>query len=102
MNRIQFRAKVQTVHYARHDAPDHMYIQVPELKRSHCDMNWFRRSRRFGSYANSDLFLSMLKREMGRMGVESRIRLDRPFPAGVTVDTSGFLALVTIEVPDTL
>lgn len=88
---IQFRAKVQDFIYAGHDAPEYRYVDVPALKRSHYDMSAFRTHPRFGSYANSDLFPSMLKRAVPY----KRIRLDQ-IPEGVTVDTSGFLALVTI------
>ena len=56
----------------------------------------FRRHPKYGSYANSDLFPSILSRRAKELGVGEYIKLDS-VPAGVTVDTTGFLALVTIE-----
>lgn len=93
---ITFRAKVKTVWHA-HD-PDSVawrYVDVPALARRHCDMNAFRRHPKYGSYANSDLFPGMLARI--RRDVGETIRLDR-IPASVTVDESGFLAVVVISV----
>lgn len=96
MATIQFKAKIQTV-YNMDDTPAYYYIHVPELDRKHCDMPAFRQHKKYGPYANSDLFKGMLKR------IRSDIFQGRPLklnaiPEGVTVDTSGFLAVVTIEV----
>ena len=77
------------------------YIAVPEIKRSHCDMHAFRTSQRFGGYANSDMFLGMLKRAMKEIGIEKEIRLNAEFLSnGIRIDDSGFLAKVTIELKD--
>jgi hypothetical protein len=97
MPNITFKAKVQTV-YNMDDTVAYQYVQVPELKRAHCDMNAFRSHPRFAAYANSDLFPNLLKRAVAAAGVGSTIRLDRPLDC-VTVDASGFLARVTINVP---
>lgn len=97
--RVSFRAKVQELHYAGREAPEYRYVQVPTVKRAHCDMPAFRASRAFGCFANSDLFMAMLARALQRAGIGRIIRLD-DLPAGVTVDTSGFLASVTIDLPD--
>lgn len=86
---IQFRTKVRGAGV----------VHVPEIKRHHCDMHAFRTSRAFGPYANSDLFPAILKRALRAMGIGERIDIAAP-PAGVTVDTSSFLACVTIDVPD--
>ena len=93
---VQFKAKVRTV-YNMDDTPAYRYVPVPKIARHHCDMQAFRNSRRFGGYANSDLFLGLLRRELSTIGIRELIRLDQ-VPDGVTVDQSGFLAVVTIEV----
>jgi len=94
---IHFRAKVTESFYVNGDSAGKR-IQVPTLKRIHCNMQEFRIHPKWGSYANSDLFLGILReirtRLFGECGV---LKLDS-IPEGVTVDTSGFLAEVTIEV----
>lgn len=74
------------------------YISVPKLTRSHCDMEAFRLHPKFGTFANSDLFpslLSNLARET--LGGDGKtLRLDK-IPPNVTIDEAGFLATVTIE-----
>lgn len=95
MATISFQAKLETV-WNLDDTPAYQCVKVPTLDRKHCDMPAFRKHPRFGSYANSDLFrgiLARIKRE--RLG--EYIRLDR-VPDGVTIDTSGFLVRVSIEV----
>jgi hypothetical protein len=62
MARIQFKGKVQTMRNADDDSAVYEYIQVPEFDRKHCDMNAFRIHKKYGSYANSDLFKGMLNR----------------------------------------
>jgi hypothetical protein len=61
-------------------------------------MREFRQHPKWGSYANSDLFEGILReirtKHFGGSGV---LKLDS-IPEGVTVDTSGFLAQVTIGV----
>jgi len=93
---IGFRTKVQ--HYTDADGVRREYLIVPELKRHHCDMGAFRQHARYGSYANSDLFPGMLKRiRSERFGESGWLKL-HAVPDGVSVDTSGFLARVTIAV----
>ena len=96
MARIQFKAKIQTI-YNTDDTPAYDYIQVPELDRKHCDMHAFRQHKKYGAYANSDLFKGMLKRIRSDIFQGRPLKLDA-IPNNVTVDTSGFLAVVTIEV----
>jgi hypothetical protein len=93
---IKFRAKPETV-YHMDESVAYVRVKVPALGRQHCDMAAFRRHRRYGSYANSDLFPSMLARAVRDSGVRDYIRLDQ-LPPAVTVDASGFLATVTITV----
>ena len=99
MPRVTFRAKVQPVTYMGEDTPRYSRIKVPQLTRAHCDMAAFRTDRNWGAYANSDLFLNMLNGAKKLIGVGEYIRLDE-VPTGVTVDTSGFLAEVTFELPN--
>jgi hypothetical protein len=93
---IEFKGKVRTV-YNVDDTVAYRFISVPKIARNHCNMQAFRVSRKFGSYANSDLFLGMMRGELESRGIRDRIKLDS-LPDGVTVDESGFLAVVTIHV----
>jgi hypothetical protein len=96
MAKIEFRAKVQKV-FNVDDTEAYTYIDVPQFKRSHCDMPAFRNHPKFGAYANSDLFPGMLARIRRDVFDGKPLRLDC-IPAGVTVDTSGFLACVSFDV----
>jgi hypothetical protein len=95
--KIQFKAKVQTV-FNMDDTPAYHYIAVPVFKRSHVDMNAARQHPKYGMLANSDMFPGVLaKIRSGIVGGSLGIRMDR-IPPNVTVDTSGFLANVVIDV----
>lgn len=97
MASITFRAKVHTMHDADGTAL-YAYVEVPKFKRSHCDMGAMRSHRKYGSYANSDLFLGMLDRiRRDLMQGKAYLRLDE-LPENVDIDTTGFLAAVSIEV----
>ena len=98
---ITFKGKVRTV-YNPDETEAWKYIQVPVFTSAHVDMNAARRHPRYGGLANSTLFPNALKRiRTDKFGKENgyplALRLDR-IPDGVTVDTSGFLAVVTFEV----
>jgi hypothetical protein len=95
---IQFRAKIVTIYYTD-DTIAYRRIKIPSIARHHCDMNAFRRSRKFGAYANSDLFLAMVTRALKENGIANFLRMGA-LPEGVAVDESGFLAGVTITLPD--
>ena len=92
---IQFRGKVQQLWIG--DSVSYEYIRVPALDRKHCDMSAFRKHPRYGGLANSDLFKGMLARIRKERFKGDQLRLDA-IPDGVSVDTSGFLAVVTLEV----
>lgn len=97
---ITFRQKPEAiVNMDGTHAYDRVRIPV-KIERRHCDMHAFRMHPKIGPYANSDFFPSVLARSLKEIGLEAGgyIRLDR-VPAGVSVDTSGFLAKVTIEIP---
>lgn len=97
MATISFKTKIFTV-YNADETPAYDAVKLPrEFTRAHCDMDAFRRHPKFGGLANSQLFpnvLSRIKRDM--FGARDAIRLDQ-IPAGVTVDTTGFLAIVSFE-----
>lgn len=94
MAKIEFRAKVETV-YNVDDTIAFLRVKVPALKRNHCDMAAFRTHPKFGGFANSDMFPNILARvRRDRLG--EYVRLDA-IPEGVQVDTSGYLALVSLE-----
>lgn len=95
MATITFRAKAEQV-YEMSGAPAFVQIRVPTLTRKHCDMDAFRRHAKYGGLANSDLFPNVLSRIRRDVAKYDYIRLDR-LPDNVAVDTSGFLALVTIN-----
>lgn len=82
MANITFKAKIES-----------RRIKVPKLTRAHCDIAAFRSHPKFGAFANSDLFQSVLNRAVPLKFID----LDA-MPANVTVDTTGFLAIVTIQV----
>lgn len=96
MAAVTFKAKPETI-YNVDGTVAYRRVKVPKLSARHCDMAAFRRHPKYSSYANSQLFPGMLRSAVGKMGVREYIRLDEPLPAGVSVDVSGFLALVTIE-----
>ena len=98
MAKIQFRAKVASVF--NHDENETLAwqtVKVPTLTRSHCDMHEFRKHPKFGGLANSTMFPAILSRIARDVAPHGYIKLNN-VPDNVTVDTSGFLALVTIEV----
>jgi hypothetical protein len=97
---ITFKAKVETVRHTDNSVA-YQRVKVPVLTRSHCDMAGFRASRRYGFMANSDLFpnaLARIAREVTNRN-NGHLRLDA-LPGNVTVDTTGFLARVTITLED--
>lgn len=87
MAKITFRAKVKDG-----------YVKIPKLGCQHCDMNAFRCHPRYRAYSNSTLFPQMLARIASDLTKgTSHLNLAK-LPANVEVDTSTFLATVTIEV----
>lgn len=98
MPSITFKAKIETI-YNADDTPAWRWVKVPAIERRHCDMSAFRQHPRFGSYANSDFFKSMLARSLKQNGVKEYIKLHE-MPDCVTIDESGFLAKVTINLQD--
>lgn len=96
MATIRFKGKVQTMYYVD-DTVAYEYVHVPEFDRKHCDMAAFRSHPKYGAYANSDLFKGTLRRIRSDVFGGRPLKLNE-IPEGVHVDTSGFLAVVTMEV----
>ena len=86
---VTFKAKARTL-------PDGRYLlEVPVLRRAHCDMASFRTHPKFGPLANSDLLPNILAHARRRLfGDSACLFSDRDYE-GVTV-TPGFLHQVTI------
>lgn len=95
MAKITFKGKIETLRYIDNTIAS-VRIKVPTLERRHCDMHAFRTHPKYGAYANSDMFTGMLAR-IKREKLGDFIKMDA-IPEGVTVDQTGFLAVVTIEV----
>ena len=72
-------------------------IYVPEFKRSHCDMHAFRMHKKYGAYANSDLFTGMLARIRRDIAPFGWIKTDN-VPENITIDKSRFLWKIEVEV----
>lgn len=72
-------------------------IYLPKFERKHCDMHAFRAHKKYGAYANSDLFRSILARISRDIAPFGHIRTDN-VPDNVTIDNSGFLWKVEIDV----
>lgn len=72
-------------------------LSVPKFERRHCNMEAWRRHKRFGSLANSNLFSNVLSRVRSDIAPAGILRTDR-LPANVSIDVSGFLAVVTVIV----
>ena len=96
MAKIRFKSKVRTLRNVGGDVIA-QYLAVPGLDRRHCDMPAFRVHPIYGPYANSDLFKGMLGRLGEKLFGKNRVDLDS-IPDGVTVNSSGFLAEVEIDV----
>lgn len=97
MAKIQFKGKIQTVRFTD-ESLNYDYIRVPEFDRRHCDMPAFRSHSKYGSYANSDLFRGILRRIRAEVFGGSDLLKLNAIPEGVNVDTSGFLATVSIDI----
>lgn len=97
MAKIEFKGKVKNV-YNIDETIAYQYVAVPTFDRKHCDMHAFRQHHKFGAYANSDLFRGMLNRIRSDKFGDSGMLILSKVPEGITVDTSGFLAVVSFDV----
>jgi hypothetical protein len=96
MAKIQFKAKKHSVSTIEGEVIYH-YVTVPNFSRSHCDMNAFRFHKKYGAYANSDLFKSILLKIRKEVFPSGMLKLNQ-IPEGVFVDDSGFLTVISFEV----
>ena len=96
MATITFKGKFKHVHNTD-DTIAYSYLAIPAIERKHCDMSAFRSHAKYGAYANSDMFPSMLASIVGALFPSGRIRTNEAIPDNVTV-THGFLSTVTISV----
>jgi hypothetical protein len=100
MSTVKFKAKVLNVEHLDGVRTE---VKIPHLTRKHCNMDYFRNnSPRFSGYANSTFFEGMLSAAVKEMAPCTSWGELRPLninalPDGFTVDTSGFLAVVTID-----
>lgn len=78
------------------DETPRAFVRSPALTRKHCDMQAFRNSKEFGSYANSDLFEALLERAKALSPLAKPLFLD-DLPEGVAVTTNGFFATVAFD-----
>jgi len=103
MATVTYKTKLQALHNMD-DTIDYHYVIVPKIKRNHCNMQEFSRHLKYNGFSNSDLFLGMVNgaiRQMARRfwtdRTENHMFVINELPDNVTVNTSGFLAIVTIE-----
>ena len=99
MATITFKTKVKEF-WNVDGSSDGKYVNIPEFTRAHCDMAEFRRHPRFGGIANSTLFpnaLKRIRRDVLRSDYRGYVRLS-DIPENMNIDTSGFLAVVTITI----
>jgi hypothetical protein len=96
---ISFKTKIKPVYYADNSLA-YEGAPLPKKLAPYADKAVFRQSRRFGSYANSDLFEALLQREVKRLGVPAYLKVGA-LPDCVTIEL-GFLATVTINIPDSI
>lgn len=97
MAKISFKVKpVREIMPDNSDSGVHI-LYVPNLDRKHCDMGAFRSHPKYGGWANSDMFKGILARIRKEFAPFGWIRTDA-IPANVSVDRSGFLWVVTVDV----
>ena len=110
MAQVQFKAKVVSV-YNVDDTLAYKTIKIPAITRKHCDMDAMRKhsDKRISGFANSNMFEALIRSKIKTM-LGERIIMDinpdnvtkyldnTKLPESVTIDTSGFLAVVTINI----
>ena len=96
---LEFKSKVKQYNYTD-GTPGRQFYNVPAFTRNHCSsLQAFRTSKRFGGFANSDFFPGILCGTVRNLGIGSRLYVDS-IPEFVQIDTSGFLSVITITIPD--
>jgi hypothetical protein len=98
MARITFKAKPVKVWEASGETIAFHELRVPVFGRQHCDMAAFRSHRKYGAFANSDMFPAMLARiRRDTFSGRDCFKLESP-PAGISIEPGGLLYTVSIEV----
>lgn len=98
MATIKFKTKPVAVYHADGSGIAFHEMRVPTFTRQHCDMHEFRSHKKYGSYANSDLFPAMLARiRRDIFAGRDWFKLESP-PAGVTIEPGGLLYSITLDV----
>lgn len=92
---VTFRTKVRTLIDAYDRRRD--YVKLPTITRHHCDMQAARCCPEWGGITNSDLFLGAVNGAVSKLASSSGFIYLDSLPDCVSVDTSGFLAEVTIS-----
>lgn len=95
MRAIQFKTKVRQI--TEHDGTRSQYIDFKrKLTKSDCTLKPHEHM-----YYNSDVFISILNRVYRRIiGEHTEWKRVQDLPSEITLDTSRFLAVVTIPLPD--
>jgi len=96
MANITFKSKIMTI-YNMDDSIAYEYIKLPKFTTTHCDMNAFRCHPKYSAFSNSKLFTSILAKIKREIFGSNILKLS-DIPEGVTVDTRGFLAVVSFDV----
>lgn len=95
---VVFKGKIRDMHNVN-GTLSYRYIPIKKTI-SKADYIHPAGTNRHAGYYNSNLFISMIKRGMLEViGTAEKIKMEQ-LPAGVSVDTSGFLAEVNICLPD--
>lgn len=98
---ISFKGKPIRV-FNHDDTLAYIYVKVPTLTRSHCNMQSFRSHPKYGAYANSDLFPGMLNRIRDAQFPDTVngkrvLRLDN-IPENITVIQGAVLLTIALNV----
>src|SRR5690554_1096752 len=95
---VVFKAKVQELDKPCVVSGMKRWVNLPKLERKHLNQTVALKHPKIRSYVNADILPALLQRELKRQGIGTQIDVDNP-PEGVTVDTSKFLAEVSIHLP---
>jgi hypothetical protein len=102
--KVTFRAKVKECYFTDGTLA-RRYIKVPKVTSAHYDVSEARIHPRYGNMANWDGFPSVVQGAMLKSGVRKdaagmwvELGPVAELPAGITVDETGFLAVVTVDI----
>ncbi len=91
--KIEFKGKVKQMRYMDGSLASER-IKVPTLSSNHVNMNEARSHSKYGMYANSDMFSAILAK-IGKNKFPKGYVDINDIPENVTVNTDGFLAIVS-------